>query len=189
MPYISSDHRKPYAEIITRCASVGGSSLFEGFFMTLLSCLAERVYGSVETRYYKQNEFIGVLSCAATEWLRRTRCSDDGLVAESRCIDALDKTPPTLRAEAQALCGEITELLPLHDETQRAGHLNFVLTSILLQALTSGALSRPDQGFQILESFRRYWYGRFTADYEESMIAKNGDCYPAQLTPQRLPKA
>ena len=170
MPYIAADARGVYDVLVADIISVSGTLEFSKLASSIVFEAAGRIYGRENTRYFMQNEFAGVLSCALLEWCRRTGCE----YPRSKALQ-IDLAIPAVANLAERLCS----LMP-HDPSTRPGHFNYFISTLFIAGVQNQLIdvqASAELFLQILNA----WYGTVTAPYEDGAIQQNGDCYPKRL--------
>lgn len=173
MPYIPAEDRAlPYQEFISELCEETGANFKSGaaqFFYAVLTA----VYGDAErTRYFRQNELHGVLACMRMEWEQRW-CPK---------LDTRDWHFPLfeLAQGAQSLCAlaaRVVECIPREDETRRAGHLNYFITLLMVEAVSRRLLTKEEVP-PYIDAIASQIYAVVTRPYEVQAIGKNGDVFP-----------
>lgn len=134
------------------------------------------VYGTPKaakgTRYFMQNELIGVLNCARFEWQRRFNVA--GERSELKCEIGCPSW--TVSEEISSALSEIAGEIGEKGHEQRAGALNYFLTVTFLRMAGTKLFSREEVP-GIFSELAERWYRQVTAPYEDGAIEKNGDCF------------
>ncbi len=68
------------------------------------------------------------------------------------------------------------------DQMDRAGHVNYVVTTLILAAFPNRKYATMALVDGILTNVGREYYRRWAAPYENEKIEENGDVYPEELT-------
>lgn len=183
MPYISPEQRPPYVA----AAETFLSSLSHNDAVSLLPAairaILESVYGTVEdTRYYRQNELQGVLSCMRREWCSRLNLPTNISRQVSFKLTTASGEEPKAFCE---LLNTVSKAVPLADETLRAGHLNFFISEMMNQVVEKGWLKAAEVP-DLIDAIAEWLYEEITRPYEDRAIAKNGDCFRAKLLANAL---
>jgi hypothetical protein len=169
MPYIAPHSRTAYDTIVRDLYRDLTSTDWSDRVAALLFSVAFDVYGDANnTRYFKQNEVVGVFCAAALEAQRR--------------FDSKILQPDQSRIEWKGGISKVVNplrkvlaLIPRDDETQRCGHLNYFATELTLAAAERGWLTTPEGPGCFLLRLADEWYRVVTGPYEDDAITKNGD--------------
>ncbi len=168
MPYIQNDKREPYDRIVSDFIRSCPRETWPGRMTALVFTVFKSLYGSASnTRYYKQNEAIGVLAAAMLE-LRR-RCGDT--LSGPKNLEDWQSIVPDVASFAQ----RVLELLPSDDGEQRPGHLNYLITELILAAGAAGTVDIHKEACDFIMGLAAEWYRQVTGPYEDAAIQKNGD--------------
>jgi hypothetical protein len=167
MPYISPADRPNYDALIAVFLQNMPSDDLEHHAAMLILSVAERIYGSADqTRYYLQNEFLGVLYAASLEYRRRTA----DCVVVGRMFSHWSEAIP----EVSSFADKLHELVP-SDPTKRPGHLNYLITEFALALVARKWLDRIDGPCDFFGALAYTWYHYTTGPYEDAAIENNGD--------------
>jgi len=174
MPYIDEKYRPDYQQALELIFNdlnreSWANNVADAFQQILLD-----VYGDVDsTRYFKQNELGGVLVCMASEWQRRLNIElNTSVLQDFRENLRFLKDPLSL-----AFVNKIKELIPQDDETQRAGHLNYLLTITMIRAVEEDFVKQVEVPAFVYCLFEKI-YEQVTGPYEDLAIQKGGEVFP-----------
>lgn len=174
MPYIAPEDRQlPYSTYVQSIWDLCESKTWREQFANLLRETLVTVYGDKnETRYFKQNEMDGVLACVSLEWAHRW-----GRESSQTTPLQLAHLTTYPEGEADRLAQAVAEIVPVDDETRRAGHLNYFITIAMIEAV-SRKLIEIQQVPGYIDAVASWIYATTTRPYEEQAIEKNGDVFP-----------
>lgn len=169
MPYIATDSRTDYDVIVENFFTDLTPENWRDRVAALIFSVSFDLYGDANnTRYFKQNEIVGVFAAAALEAKRRLGGAE--FSPEKIHYDWKSSVTSVVKTAEK-----VVALVPRSDETQRCGHLNYFATELTLAAANRGWLKSPNGPGQFLLSLADQWYALVTGPYEDEAIAKNGD--------------
>ncbi len=89
---------------------------------------------------------------------------------------------PYIKQADRSLYDALVQELAFHlrhteDQMDRAGHVNYVITTLLLQAFPNRKYATMALVDGILADIGREYYRRRAAPYEDEKIEENGDVY------------
>lgn len=89
---------------------------------------------------------------------------------------------PYIKAEDRPRYDDLVEklalkLLSINDQMDRAGHANYVITSLLLAAFPNRKYATMALVDGIINNVGREYYRRRATPYEDEKIRENGDVY------------
>ena len=172
MPYIPADHRQQYQYFLPTLFEKMSASNWQESLLAFIFQVSELVYGTAtDTRYFKQNELGGVFACMSLEW--QLRCG----ISRGKILSLKLKTG---QPEINTLATLFVKLIPLEDETLRAGHLNYFITISMIHAIERSWTS-VEQVPDFIDSVARIVYKTITRPYEEIAANKNGEVFPESL--------
>lgn len=175
MPYIEKQQQLPYQPYFRKLVELLSPDSWDRQVAGFIRSLLVGVYGDYDqTRYYRQNEMGGVLFCMQQEW--SSRCGEEIWEKEFN-----QKAIPTELSSAFAsLSAELVEVIPVDDETLRSGHLNYFITTLMIEIVKIGLInSRQVPDF--VSRIATYIYRTTTRVYEDEAIMKNGDVFPGNF--------
>ncbi len=169
MPYIAKEHRSELDKIAQRLIEqLPKDDAHLEVFGFLYEMMRDVYCGHTGTRYFLQNEMIGVLSCMSFEWQDRRDVYPNG----DRSIAKL----PEISSATRNILKDLISLIPKDDYTLRPGHLNYFITILMRDAIKSSIFVNEEIPNWI-EALSRHLYSTLTRPYEDSAIAKNGDVF------------
>ncbi len=172
MPYIVQEYRPSLDKIVVEVTDSSTKESWSRNITALIVQIATGLYGtshesgSSVTRYYLQNELIGVLFCASLEFGRRTKSS----ISSTREMRIWEGHSP----EMQVFAERALESIPGDEETQRPAHLNYFITELILGGVNAGWIDE-EKACDFLASIAEAWFHYHTSLLEIHLIAQNGD--------------
>lgn len=174
VPYIAREARAPYDKLVEALLFRLDRSNWAPIFGSVIREVGVSLYGGPEeTRYYKQNEFIGALSCMRLEWQHRLGLRDAVADRDLSFRLLTEMNEPSY----SSLIDEIAAELRRQPDDARPGHLNYFVTAAMVDAVTRGWLSAQSV-LNYIYSLEQWVYSVTTRPYEEGAIARNGDVMP-----------
>lgn len=175
MPYILQEARPAYDELARQLVETLDRRRWPERLGPIVREIGVRIYGPPEhTRYYKQNELIGVLSCMRLEWQQRLNLPDAAVDETLRFALLPDSAAASCSAAVDAIAGACRR----QTDESRAGHLNYCLTATMIEVVDRGWCAF-DYVPTYIYSVEQWVYRVTTRPYEDTARAKSGDVYPA----------
>lgn len=173
MPYIKAEDRAPYQKYAKEIFQKFEKNNWQNQFRAVVYNLVQAIYGtSSDTRYFKQNEMIGVISSMLLEWHHRTGASLSITTSKHNFINP--------SRDLLELLSALSEKISLSDDANRPGNLNYFLTLCMIEAVEN-SLIESTQVANFMLSILQDLYAAITRKYEALAIEKNGEVFPHKL--------
>ena len=170
MPYIATESRPVYDTVVTELLNSSTAENWKDRATALIFSVTFELYGDANnTRYFKQNEIAGVFCAAALESIRRL----GGQFAPSPANHLTNWKEFTISVAKQS--ATVLAAIPRSDDSQRCGHLNYLITELTLAAVQKGWLEETEGPSRFIFTLADTWYDLVTGPYEDEAIEKNGD--------------
>ncbi len=174
MPYIAKSERGPYDKGAELLLSALDPEAWRQQLAPVICEIGRRVYGDPDsTRYYRQNEFLGVLGCMANEWQDRLRVPAYGADA-SLSFESMGQSESAQFEDTIAL---VVGLLQKEADEARPAKLNYLLTWTMI-GVVEAAWCPADYPPSYVRAMARWVYQTVVRPFEDRAKARNGDVFP-----------